>query len=103
MIIRRQKSQIEKWLLKMPLMISCRDFEDFIIQYLENELPWSKHFIFKTHLKVCKECRDYLDAYRLSMEVTKEAMAQEELPAVPEDLVKAILAATQISEDDEHM
>jgi len=100
MIIRRQKSQIEKWLLKMPLMISCRDFEDFIIQYFEDELPWSKRFIFKAHLKVCKECRDYLAAYRLSMAAMKEALVQEELPAVPEDLVKAILAAIQIPEDD---
>lgn len=100
MIIRRQKSQIEKWLLKMPLMISCRDFEDFIIQYLEDELPWNKRVIFKVHLKACKECRNYLDAYRLSMAATKEALAQEELPVVPEDLVKAILAATRNDEND---
>ncbi|NOZ65053.1 MAG: hypothetical protein GXP00_00890 [Alphaproteobacteria bacterium] len=84
----------------MPLMISCRDFENFIIQYLEDELPWNKRFIINTHLKVCKECRDYLDAYRLSMAATKGALAQEELPEVPEDLVKAILAATQNGKND---
>ena len=100
MITRREKSQIEKWLLKMPMMISCRDFEDFIIQYLEGDLPWNKRFIFKAHLKVCKECRDYLAAYRLSMVTTRKALAQEELPEVPEDLVKAVLAATQSDEND---
>lgn len=100
MIIRRRKSQIEKWLLKMPMMISCREFEDFIIQYFEGELSWNKKFIFEAHLKFCKECRDYLAAYRLSIEAAKGALEQEELPAVPEDLVKAILAATQNHKND---
>lgn len=95
MIIRNRKSQIEKWLLKMPMMISCREFEDFIIKYLEDKLPRHKKFIFEMHLKLCKECRDYLAAYRLSIEAAKGAMEQEELPPVPEDLVKAILAAAK--------
>ena len=83
---------------RMPLMITCREFEDFILAYLEGELPERKRFVFELHLKVCRDCRDYLAAYRRTMEVSKRAFAQPDDPvpeAVPEDLVKAILAARE--------
>jgi len=94
MIIRSRKTQIERWLLKMPMMISCEEFEGFILQYLENGLPSTKRFIFETHLKFCKECRDYLEAYQTSLEAAKLILAKdEELPPIPQDLVEAILSA----------
>ena len=80
----------------MPLMITCRKFEDFILAYLEDELPERQHFVFELHTKVCRECRDYLGAYRRTMEISKRAFRQEDDPIsdeVPEDLVKAVLAA----------
>ncbi len=80
----------------MPLMITCREFEDFILAYLEGELPERQHFVFELHTKVCRECRDYLGAYRRTMEISKRAFKQEDEPVsdeVPEDLVKAVLAA----------
>ena len=80
----------------MPLMITCRQFEDFILAYLEGELPERQRFVFELHLKVCRECRDYLAAYRRTIEVSKQALAEPDGPVsaeVPEDLVKAVLAA----------
>lgn len=32
----------------MPLMITCRQFENFIIDYLEGELPDDQKFRFST-------------------------------------------------------
>jgi len=93
MIVRSNKSQIERWLTKMPMMISCEEFEGFILQYLEGEMPTVKRFIFEMHMKVCRECRDYLAAYQRSIETAKTAVNQQELPEVPEDLVTAILEA----------
>lgn len=95
MIERRQKSQIERWLMKLPMMISCEEFETFIMAYLDRELPPLKRAIFDMHLKMCKECRDYLAAYQNARSAAKLAMEAEEkeLPPVPEDLVDAILAA----------
>ena len=52
--------------------------------------------VFELHLKMCRECREYLDAYRASMELAKDALrhGDELLPSeVPDDLVKAVLAA----------
>ncbi len=80
----------------MPLMITCRQFEAFLLAYLEGELPEKQRLVFKLHLKVCRECRDYLAAYRRSVEVSKRAFEDPDRPlpdAVPEDLVKAVLAA----------
>lgn len=80
----------------MPLMITCQQFEDFILAYLEGELPKRQQFVFELHLKICLECRDYLAAYRRTVEVSKRAFEEPEQPVpdeVPEDLVKAILAA----------
>ena len=82
----------------MPMMITCREFEDFILAYIEGELPERQRFVFELHLKICRECRDYLAAYRQTIAVSKRAFAEPAPPApeeMPEDLVKAILAARQ--------
>jgi len=83
-------------MFKLPLMISCEQFEDFILAYLDDELPVKQKFMFDLHLKACRECRDYLDAYRTSIELAKQALAEESfvLPdEVPEDFIKAVLKA----------
>lgn len=90
------KRRIHGVMFKLPLMITCNEFEDFILAYLEDELSSGQRAIFKMHLSVCRECRDYLKAYEASMELTKATMTTEEtaLPeSVPEDLVAAVLAA----------
>ena len=82
----------------VPMMISCRKFEDFVIAYFEGYLPRRQVIVFELHLKICRECRDYLAAYRRTIEVSKRAFEQpdEQIPdEVPEDLIKAILAARE--------
>jgi predicted anti-sigma-YlaC factor YlaD len=83
-------------LRRMPMMITCGEFEDFVLAYFEGELSSQQRFVFELHLKVCRECRDYLAAYRRAVEVAKRVFDNEDelVPAdVPEDLVTAILAA----------
>lgn len=80
----------------MPMMISCREFENFILAYLEGELPARQLRTFELHIRICRECRDYLAAYRLSTELARRAFEDPDQPLpedVPDDLVKAILAA----------
>ena len=49
-------------------------------------------------MRLCRECREYLAAYRRRIEVGREARsADEALPDdVPEDLIKAILEARDL-------
>ncbi len=80
----------------MPWMITCREFEDFILAYLEGDLPEKQRFVFELHLRVCRDCRDYLAAYRRTIEVSKRAFEHPDAPvpkSVPEDLITAVLAA----------
>ena len=80
----------------MPFMITCRQFEDFILDYLEGELPERQKTVFEIHLKVCRECRDYLAAYRRTMEVSTLVVRSDHsgVPeTMPDDLIKAIREA----------
>jgi predicted anti-sigma-YlaC factor YlaD len=87
--------RIHGMMFKLPLMITCDAFENFILAYLEDELTARQKFTFETHLKLCRECRDYLQAYKTSLELAKAACKDDGgLPEeVPEDLVAAVLAA----------
>ncbi|MEH6741082.1 MAG: zf-HC2 domain-containing protein [Sulfitobacter sp.] len=94
-LIERGRRRIQGVLFKLPGMITCEVFEDFILAYLEDELPASKRRLFETHLKVCKSCRRYLADYRKALAATAALLEEEKatLERVPEDLVAAILAS----------
>ena len=76
--------------------MSCREFADFIADYLSNELPTDIRVRFEHHLEVCTNCVKYLEGYTAAVALGKAAFdgRHEPVPAeVPNDLVKAILAA----------
>ncbi len=80
----------------MPGMITCAELEAFIDDYLEERLTPREKWVFELHLKMCRECRSYLAAYRRSIEMGQRVFREPEsaVPGdVPEDLVRAILAA----------
>ena len=92
-LMRRMKGLMLK---TMHGMITCREFEAFIIEYLSDELPPKQRKKFEWHIKLCRECREYLEAYRTSMEISKlESKYGTDIHQddVPEDLIKAILAS----------
>lgn len=79
-----------------PMMMTCAEFETFVLDYLSGDLPPSKGRVFELHLKVCRECREYLEAYRRSLALGQAAFRTPSDPVpedVPEDLVRAILVA----------
>jgi anti-sigma factor RsiW len=77
-------------------MITCRELVDFLNDYLDGALPPRRRAEFERHLEACPECVSYLESYRETIRLGKRAFATDAkaLPAdVPEELVKAILAA----------
>jgi anti-sigma factor RsiW len=76
-------------------MTCQRTIDDFLMRYVEGELTIGERLRFNLHLATCVHCRRYLDSYRKTMALGKAA-AREAGPEqeVPEQLVKAILAAT---------
>jgi len=94
---RKTARPIAGMMFRLPFMIDCEEFETFIVDYLEGNLSRRQRIKFDTHLKLCRECRDYLRTYKATIDLTKE---QTEIPfsqmgmgKVPEDLIKAVLAA----------
>lgn len=85
------------WLMRHgPLMITCREFEDFLLDYLDGRLNRRQPLLVDLHLRMCKECRAYLTGYRRTIELEKRAFAEPDAPVpdgVPENLVRAVLAA----------
>ena len=81
-------------LKSMHGMITCREFEEFVLSYVDGELPARQARIFEWHLRICRECREYLAAYRRTIELGEAVLgpAREAVPEdVPEDLVRAVL------------
>ena len=75
-------------------MITCKEFEDFILDYLDDNLPVQQRFRFERHISICRECQQYLQAYQRTLEISQAAFPAPDamLPdEVPEDLIKAIL------------
>ena len=75
--------------------MTCREFADFMMDYLSGELPSASRSRFEHHLSLCTNCQKYLTSYEETVKLGKTAFDDEDAelpPDVPEDLVKAILA-----------
>jgi anti-sigma factor RsiW len=76
--------------------MTCRELVDFLGAYLDEALSENVRWRFEEHLAACPKCTAYLEMYREAVKLTKDAFRHPDDPvpaAVPEDLVKAILAA----------
>ena len=94
-LMRRLKGTM---LRRMPGMITCREFEEFVLRYLDGELPPRQVKRFEWHLRLCRECREYLAAYKHAVEIGQAVLgpAQDPVPDdVPEDLIKAVLESRE--------
>jgi predicted anti-sigma-YlaC factor YlaD len=94
---RNSKRPLAGLAFKLPFMMTCKTFEGFIDDYLDSALSSRQKFVFETHLKLCRECREYLQEYASSIYLAKQQAASPtsdvDLENVPSDLINAILAA----------
>lgn len=76
--------------------MTCQELADFLMSYLEGELPEGQQASLAAHLELCPPCLAYLRTYeetvRLGRSLCDDPAAS--IPAeVPEELVQAVLAA----------
>lgn len=86
---------IRTWNAEGPLM-TCRELADFLMDYLNGDLTADVRAAFDRHLSLCPNCVSYLSAYKTTIELGRRAFKDDSADAsaaVPEDLVRAILAA----------
>lgn len=78
-------------------MITCREFVEFLDRYVEGELTDAERATFDEHMADCSPCVDFLDSYKQTTGLCREAFGDPEAPLscpeVPDELVRAILEA----------
>jgi anti-sigma factor RsiW len=76
--------------------MNCREFTEFLHEYLFGNLPPEEVAEFEKHLAECPWCVAYLDNYRKTLQLEQAAFAgPEDTPPsdAPEELIQAILQA----------
>jgi anti-sigma factor RsiW len=76
--------------------MTCRELVEFLMDYLDGVLPEPERSCFEEHLGECPDCVAYLASYQEAIRLGKEACTAGDdsiPPDVPEDLVRAVLAA----------
>ena len=80
--------------------MTCREFVEFLSDYLEGELPDDQAVVFEEHMRLCPPCIEFLESFqttvRLGIDVCR-CSESEPPPDVPERLVQAILEARRSS------
>jgi anti-sigma factor RsiW len=77
-------------------MMTCRELVEFLMAYLDDDLPPRQRRVFEEHLGLCPPCKNYLDTYRETIQLGKSLCPDPEGPvpdSVPEELVQAVLRA----------
>jgi anti-sigma factor RsiW len=78
------------------LTMTCRELADFLMDYLNEDLPADVRLSFDRHLSLCPNCVAYMASYRTTIELGRRAFADDAADVsadVPADLVRAILSA----------
>ena len=76
-------------------LITCRELNDIIGDYLAGELTPTQQAAFDRHMAVCPECREYLETYKTTVALGKSAFDHPDDPppaSLPPGIIKAILA-----------
>jgi hypothetical protein len=82
----------------LPGQITCREFEEFLSDYVEDRLTDAQLTLFNRHMAVCPFCRTSLAAYIKAVEMGQSACAEDEKDQIfdraPQELIDAILDVT---------
>jgi anti-sigma factor RsiW len=76
--------------------IGCREFVEFLDDYVSRMLPEAERKAFDAHLAACPSCVAYMKTYQATVRAGRRVFTSREGSApgdVPEELVRAVLAA----------
>ena len=76
----------------MSTLPTCREVYDFLDDYHAGGLDPLRSSAFERHLSLCPSCRHYVDSYRRTVELEKDAFRGSDDSPPPEELVNAILS-----------
>ena len=76
--------------------MNCREFAEFLDDYLAGEQPAEVRAVFEMHLEGCSCCNHYLSGYRETIKLGKSLCNEpcSQVPGeVPDQLLKAVMEA----------
>lgn len=76
-------------------MLTCKQFDEFMVDFLERNLPIAQRTGCWVHLKMCRDCSKFVRQYKQTIALGKQAFDDPDdlVPeAVPEELINAALA-----------
>jgi anti-sigma factor RsiW len=73
--------------------MTCREIVDFLMAYLDRELPADQRVVFEEHLNACGCCVKFMKAYEATVRLAQSACHEAATERPPEKLIQAILAA----------
>jgi threonine dehydrogenase-like Zn-dependent dehydrogenase len=80
------------------LAVTCRDFADFLLSYVDDALAPTARAEFDAHLAICPDCVNYLDEYLATIAAAPAAFTDEAFAEAPDALVRAVLASREPAE-----
>jgi hypothetical protein len=66
--------------------VRCKECVDLLVDYLEGALPKEKEEALDAHFMGCPPCLDFLDQYRASSKLGREAIVTE----MPKELAEKL-------------
>ena len=82
-------------------MMTCKDVEGFLDDYLEGSLPWGTRLRFQIHVRMCSECGPYIERYRRAIELGQKLLGEQgdadAADVVPQDLIDVIVKSVDDS------
>ncbi len=76
-------------------MLTCKEFDAFMVDYLEGGLPVWQKFMCWLHVRMCRECAYFIRQYRRVIALGYDAFdsPDDAVPdSVPEELIQAAIA-----------
>lgn len=86
----------------LPWMINCREFNDSIYDYVEDDLSDKQLTLFNRHKRACPICRNFLKTYTVTQKAQGQISPYSDLKVderVPQDLHQAIFDVKQQKDD----
>jgi hypothetical protein len=75
-------------------MLTCKEFDEFMLTHLKGGLPaWQKYMCW-LHVKMCRECGDFVANHRRNFSKSLSTFEHPQTPvpgSVPKELVQATL------------
>ena len=63
--------------MKLDHDLTCRELVEFLSEYIDGTLSAAEVAAFEDHLNQCRDCRTYIESYRMTMKLTREVSQRD--------------------------